>query len=404
MPRARIAFVALLTLALVGSSVPAGAGAYPGQNGKIVYIAGDDVFTVDPDGTDVANLTQTPGLNAENAAASPDGKWIAFNVGTSSVLDNSGLYVMDMGATRIRDVLRGRHDDFIAVGSPTWSPDGRRIAFEAYDYPGFQNELFVVDADGSDLRKLTNCDCVASSYPTWSPVGPEIAIVPCCSQVVTTVNANTGATAEVFAATSGYVNDLTWSPDGTQIAYDDLIEIYRVSIPNGTPVALTSTGPGYYANPSWSPDGTKILIESNHATQQTSNNQDLYAIDAVNGIVGGITRVTNALDAETQGDWAPLCEGQCTPTSITLRIAKTRTAVKVNGQILPPVEGVAAVALFRKTSSGFKRLGSKQAGFDAEGLFSASFGRPASGRCKVEARYAGDAEHEPTLARKLFAC
>lgn len=403
MSRARLAFVAIAALVLAGSAVPARAGAYPGANGKIVYIAGDDIFTVNPDGTDVANLTQTDGLDVENVAASPDGKRIAFNVGSPTVLDDAGLYVIDMGATRLRDVLQGKHDDFIAVGAPTWSPDGRRIAFEGYSYPGFANELFVIDADGTDLTRLTNCNCVSTSYPVWSPVGPEIAFVPCCSQVVTTVNADTRATAEIFTPESGYADNLTWSPDGTQIAYDDLIEVYRVSIPNGTPVALTATGPGYYSNPSWSPDGTQILVESNHASQQ-SNNQDVYAIDAVNGVAGTVTRVTTSLGPESQPEWAPLCESRCTPTSISFRVAKTRAALKVNGTISPAVPGAAAVTLFRKTPSGFKRLGSKQPAFGAEGTFTATFSRPAAGKCKVEARYAGDADHEPTLTTKSFAC
>ncbi|HEX2196505.1 MAG TPA: hypothetical protein VHJ76_06220 [Actinomycetota bacterium] len=404
MSRARVTLVVLASLALLSSALPAQASAFPGTNGKIVYIAGDDVFTVDPDGTDVANLTQTPGLDVENVSASPDGKRIAFNVGSPTVLDDAGLYVMNMNGTGFHDVLQGRHDDFIAVGAPTWSPDGSRIAFEAYDYPGFSNELFVIDADGSDLQRLTNCNCVSTAYPVWSPVGQEIAFVPCCSGVVTTINADTRATTELVAPDTGFVDNLTWSPDGTQIAFDDLIEVYRVAVPNGTPVPLTNTGPGYYSNPSWSPDGTQILVESNHATASTSNNRDLYAIDAATGVVGGITRVTTALDAEGQPEWAPLCEGQCTPTSITLRVVKTRTAVKVNGLIGPPVGGGANVALFRKTKSGFKRLAAKQAAFDAEGLFTASFNRPAEGKCKVEARYAGDAEHEPTLARKSFPC
>ncbi|MDQ3982822.1 MAG: hypothetical protein M3271_09120 [Actinomycetota bacterium] len=385
------------------AGVPATAGAFPGQNGKIVYIAGDDIYTVDPDGSDVANLTKTPGLDVANVSASPDGKRIAFNVDSPTVLDDAGLYVINMNGTGARDLLAGRHDDFIAVGAPAWSSDGTRIAFEAYEYPAFRNELFVIDADGTDLRHLTNCDCVSSSYPVWSPVGPEIAFVPCCSQTVVTINADTGATNEVFTPQSGYASNLTWSPDGTQIAYDDLIEVYRVSIPGGTPVPLTSTGPGYYSNPSWSPDGTKILVESNHASQQ-SNNRDIYAIDAVTGVDGGVTRITTALDAEGDPEWAPLCEGRCTPTSITLRITKTASKVNVAGQIQPAVPGSANVALLRKTASGWKRLKATTRAFDAEGLFSASFARPARGRCKVEARYAGDAEREGTLATKTFAC
>lgn len=402
MSRARIVVTVLAAAALCLPLQPASAGAFPGENGKIVYVAGDDIFTVNPDGSDVANLTNTPGLEVENVSASPDGKRIAFNVG-GTVLDDAGLYVIDMNGATVRDVLAGRHDDFIAVGAPAWSPDGKRIAFEAYYYPSFTNELFVIDADGTDMRKLTNCNCVGTTYPVWSPVGPEIAFVPCCSGMITLINADTGATTEVFAPESGYTDNLTWSPDGTQLAYDDLIEVYRVAIPNGTPVPLTQTGPGYYSNPSWSPDGTKILVESNHASQQ-SNNRDIYAIDAVQGIPGGVTRITSALDSEGQPEWAPLCTARCTPTGMILRITKTKTAVKVAGQILPAVPGRATVTLFRKAPSGFKRLGSSPAAFDAEGLFKASFKRPPSGKCKVEARYAGDAEREPSVAVKSFAC
>lgn len=402
MPRARILVGVLATAALLLHALPASASAFPGENGKIVYVAGDDIFTVDPDGTDVANLTNTPGLDVENVSASPDGKRIAFNVG-GSVLDDAGLYVIDMNGATFRDVLAGRHDDFIAVGAPTWSPDGKRIAFEAYAYPSFSNEMFVIDSDGTDLRRLTNCDCVGTTYPVWSPVGPEIAFVPCCSGVVMTLDADTGVTAEVFAPESGYTNNLTWSPDGTQLAFDDLIEVYRVAIPSGTPVALTETGPGYYSNPSWSPDGTKILVESNHASQQ-SNNRDLYAIDAVQGVAGGVTRITTALDSEGQPEWAPLCEERCTPTAMILRVTKTNTAVKLTGQILPAAPGRATVTLSRKGPSGFKRVASAPAAFDAEGLFKASFKRPARGKCRIEARYAGDAEREPSVAVKAFAC
>ncbi|MDQ3915102.1 MAG: hypothetical protein M3323_07195 [Actinomycetota bacterium] len=116
------------------------------------------------------------------------------------------------------------------------------------------------------------------------------------------------------------------------------------------------------------------------------------------------TCATTALDSERQPEWAPLREGRCTPTTITFRVAKTKTAVKIAGQIFPAVPGRATVTLSRRTPSGFKRLGSKPAPFDAEGLFKASFTRPASGRCKAEVRYAGDAEREPSSAVKLFAC
>lgn len=404
MSRARNAVAVLAAVSALSSVGPASAGAYPGENGKIVYVAGDDVFTVNPDGTSAANVTNTPGLDAENVAASPDGKRIAFNVGTQSVLDDAGLYVVNMDGSGVRDVLARRHDDFIAIAAPTWSPDGKRLAFEGFDSRGYRNDLFVIDADGADLERLTDCGCVGSSYPVWSPVAPEIAFVPCCRGVITTIDVDTKTAVDVYAPEATDTRNLTWSPDGTQIAFDDLLEVYRVSIPDGTPVPLTSTGPGgYYSNPSWSPDGTKILVESNHASQQ-SDNRDIYTIDAAQGLAGGVTRVTTALDAEGQPEWAPLCEAQCMPTVLGFRVAKTNRAVKISGRIRPAVRGRATVTLSRKTPSGFKKVGSKRPAFGTEGHFRTSFRRPAKGKCRVQVRYAGDTEREPSRAVRFFAC
>ena len=374
----------------------------PGQNGKIVYRAGDDIFTVNPDGSGATNLTEFEGLGVNNISASPDGKRIAFTV-DGTELDDAGLYVINMDGSGAYDVLAGKHDDFIAVEAPAWSNDGTRIAFEAYNYPGFSNELYVVNANGSNVRKLTNCNCVSSAYPVWSPVADEIAFVPCCSGTITIINASSGATREVFTYENGFLDNLTWSPDGSQFAFDDLIEVFRVNADGTGLVSLTATGPGYYSNPSWSPDGTKIAVESNHSAQQ-SNNRDIYAIDAVNGVAGGITRITTALDSEGDPEWAPLCTTQCTPTSLNLNVTKKRTSLKVSGSVAPAGTGNVAMTLSRKTGSGWKKVKSLTVPVGAGGSVQASFPRPDANKCKIVAKYGGDADHEPSTAAGSFNC
>jgi Tol biopolymer transport system component len=377
---------------------------YPGANGKVIYVAGDDVYTANPDGTEVANVTNTPGLEATYPSGSPDGKWIAFTVDSPYVLDDAGLYVSSMDGRVVYDVLDGQHDKFVAVSHPTWSPDGKRIAFEGYDYASFTNELFVVDTDGSDLERLTNCDCVSSSTPTWSPVANEIAFVPCCSQVLTTINVDNKSTREIYTPPSGYVIDPTWSPDGTQLAFDDLLEVYRVNADGtGTATVLTTGGDGYYNSPAWSPDGTEILVESNHSSQ--SNNQDIWAINAGTGIAGGMRRITTALGPEYYPDWAPLCTGQCTPTTLTVRVTKTNKTLKASGLIEPPVPGQkVTVALFKKSGGGFKKLKSVNATIADDGTYKANFSRPDAAKCKVTATYGGDADHAASSAVKTFSC
>src|ERR671918_360313 len=106
-PFRRGVFALLVVPSLLLALPEAASAAYPGQNGKIVYIAGDDIYSVNPDGTGAANLTNTPGLDVDAISASPDGKWVAFTVDSPDVLDDAGLYVVDLTGTVVFDVLAG---------------------------------------------------------------------------------------------------------------------------------------------------------------------------------------------------------------------------------------------------------------------------------------------------------
>ncbi|TMG01061.1 MAG: hypothetical protein E6I06_16085, partial [Chloroflexi bacterium] len=57
---------------------------------------------------------------------------------------------------------------------PVWSPDGSKIAFSAYD--GSNTGIYVMNADGSGLRNLTNKSAF-TAVPQWSPDGRQIAFV-----------------------------------------------------------------------------------------------------------------------------------------------------------------------------------------------------------------------------------
>jgi TolB protein len=59
-------------------------------------------------------------------------------------------------------------------GQAAWSPDGSRIAFVWFTAGG--NDLYVIDAAGTGLRRLTNLEGTPDS-PTWSPDGTQIAFV-----------------------------------------------------------------------------------------------------------------------------------------------------------------------------------------------------------------------------------
>ena len=97
---------------------------------------------------------------------SPDGRYLAV-AGKRGQRDE--IVIIDV--PRNRQVGRIRVD-LNGVTTPAWSPDGKQLVFTGYD--GGLSDLFIVDRDGKNLRRLTN-DRYADLHPTWSPDGKSIA-------------------------------------------------------------------------------------------------------------------------------------------------------------------------------------------------------------------------------------
>jgi len=150
--------------------------------GRLVYTrtratkAGDYAFelrSVAADGTGDALFLR----DAASAAFSPDGTRIAFSdsstdngqtCGSDECYPNGELAVANADGTGRRILFRSESDE----GTPSWSPDGARIAFTSarnvpkQDYGG--SEVYTIAPDGSCLTWLTNGD-VGSGLPAWAP-------------------------------------------------------------------------------------------------------------------------------------------------------------------------------------------------------------------------------------------
>jgi TolB protein len=99
---------------------------------------------------------------------SPDGKKLAF-----SVENPRGMWAVHVANSD------GSHDvqltDPILIGgSPAWSPDGKQIAFDEFADQGRQ-QIFTMDANGSHVRQLTNNSNWSCGHPSWSRDGEQIA-------------------------------------------------------------------------------------------------------------------------------------------------------------------------------------------------------------------------------------
>jgi Tol biopolymer transport system component len=154
---------------------------------NLVYAAafGDpqrwELFTVGADGIGRAQITSGGQGMVRNIQPSwsPDGSTIAF---LREINSDGAIYVVQSDGTELHRVAATR-PTFYTGAEPAWSPDGSKIAYtngvnsgiSRYGPPPGQ-EIFVVDADGSGERRLTELapKLVADGSPTWSPDGDQI--------------------------------------------------------------------------------------------------------------------------------------------------------------------------------------------------------------------------------------
>ena len=237
-----------------------------------------ELYRVPLDGGPVLRLTRNRASD-DFPVASPGGRRIAF------VSDRGGdedIYVMNADGSRPRLLTRDRPR---AGGgapldtAPAWSPDGRRIAF-ASDRAGGEQEIYVMNADGSGVRRLTRtARHVIDATPAWSPDGRRVVFA---SSRVGHFNLELfsmrpdGTGLRRLTRTGGSDGVLgddatpSYAPDGTRIAFasnsDQNNEIY-VMAPDGTGQRrLTRSARADDLLPRVSPDGTRIAFASSGRT------------------------------------------------------------------------------------------------------------------------------------------
>jgi TolB protein len=150
-----------------------------------------EIWTIDSDGTNQKRLgpdcLRKAGVCQDRTtpAWSPDGRRIAFGGNIGAVrptgVEHAELFVMNANGTgprRLTHVSDGKKPFSIDVRAPSWSPDGKQIVFEVENFktadPPDRRALYVVNADGSGLRQLTQWSLNGGDSPDWSPDGKLI--------------------------------------------------------------------------------------------------------------------------------------------------------------------------------------------------------------------------------------
>ena len=135
-----------------------------------------------------------------------------------------------------------------ALGTPAWSPDGKKIAFVRKF--GGNSQVYVMNADGGPQQRLAR-----GNAPAWSPDGQKIAFVR--SGDIYVMNAD-GSEQRNLTRNAASDSDAAWSPDGTKIAFvrerGGNSDVFVVSA-DGTGQQNLTRNAARDEDPAWSPDG-----------------------------------------------------------------------------------------------------------------------------------------------------
>ena len=219
-----------------------------------------EIYLMDYDGHDQRRITGHRSISL-SPAWSPSGDAVAY----TSYFGGNGAGVY------LADIASGKKSPVITSGTlnttPTFSPDGRRVAFGRG--MGANIEIFVANRDGGDLKRLTTSPGIDTN-PSWSPSGNEIAFTSSRSGSPQIYVMDAEGTNQRRVTFQGEYNDgAAWSPDGTRIAYATRSQQNRFDLAVLDLVTLSAQrvtdGGGSNETPVFSPDGRRLAFSSTRA-------------------------------------------------------------------------------------------------------------------------------------------
>lgn len=244
---------------------------------------------------------------------SPDGAHIAL---ARDVEGTSTIMLYDVASRSARTLFAEPEED---DSWPAWSPDGKRIAFERYDYETDTTDIWVAGADGKRARPVL-ATWADEGNPRFTPDGKRLTFTSDRAADADIAVANADGTNERFLVTGpSWDRDPSWSPDGTMLAYTSdgpgnpsvlsragaaretgaaaavNWDIYLVRA-DGTGLKRLTRSPADDVSPAWGP-ANRIAFESDR-----SGDSEIWTMEA-DGT--GAKQVSRHDDWDGDPDWSP---------------------------------------------------------------------------------------------------
>ena len=229
-----------------------------------------EIYKMTADGKNAENLTNNKAVDFWSSW-SPDAEHIIFY---SNRDGNNEIYRMNEDGTNLVNLSNHPSHEYL----PTWSPDGKKIVFTS-DRDDKNREIYTMNADGSNVIRLTfNSDF--EEVPTWSVDGRKILFT---RQIKEKMDTGLVSNGEIFIMDAdgknekrltnkkGFDSGAKFSPDGKQIAFygpdeNKNYELFLMKTDGSNVTNLTNDILEDYS-PSWSPDGKWIAYSSGTSVQ-----------------------------------------------------------------------------------------------------------------------------------------